>query len=463
MPFRPLTVIASALLIFLSLISWSRAQDLPGYKFAPGQQLQYESTSDSTYPNGAFRDESSFTAWVVRHNDNGSWRIIIQSTSKFSQIAQGKTAAEHSNTQLDWIDLAPDGRSMRPRRDTFSTGAEPALIFPALPPDAASLAKGWQQDTRFATMLYTSAPSQTPGEFVFRAEQQSPENSIYEISNTATLHFDVSRGLLDKSESQTSQGYGFTSKGHGTTLLKDVSTRPADWISKLDQESQVFFTATEQYQHQTEAAENDPKHWESILKEAEQTLHTARPKLTLPVLTGLLDEQISNHSRTVEYMARQMQQMAAVLDKPAADWTLKDLAGQTHSLADYRGKVVLLDFWYHGCGWCMRAMPQMKEVASDFKSEPVAVIGMNIDRNEKDAQFVVDKMGLNYLTLRAHQSLPEKYGVRGYPTLVIIDPQGVVRRIHVGYAPNLRQKLNQSVRELLKTSGTEASAAGVRS
>jgi peroxiredoxin len=77
----------------------------------------------------------------------------------------------------------------------------------------------------------------------------------------------------------------------------------------------------------------------------------------------------------------------------------------------------------------------------------VAVLGMNTDREEKDAQFV-DKLQLNYPTLKA-AGLPEKYAVTGFPTLIIIDPDGVVRERHVGYSPTLRDDLIKTVDGLI--------------
>ena len=93
-------------------------------------------------------------------------------------------------------------------------------------------------------------------------------------------------------------------------------------------------------------------------------------------------------------------------------------------------------------------MPQMKQVADHFKDKPVVVFGMNTDRKEEDAKFVVEKMGLNYRSLKA-AGLPEKYKVQGFPTLLIIDPKGVVRDIHVGYSPTLKKEVVRSVERLL--------------
>jgi hypothetical protein len=90
----------------------------------------------------------------------------------------------------------------------------------------------------------------------------------------------------------------------------------------------------------------------------------------------------------------------------------------------------------------------MKELADDFKGQPVAVLGMNTDRDEKDAKFVVDEMGLNYPVLKA-EGVPEKYHVRGFPTLVIVDQEGKVADIHVGYSATLRDEVSKTVKELL--------------
>src|SRR5262249_2046148 len=146
-------------------------------------------------------------------------------------------------------------------------------------------------------------------------------------------------------------------------------------------------------------------------------------------LIAQIDHDIKQHEQMASYYVEQAKNRLAVFDRPAADWSCQDLSGKQHALKDYRGRVLVLDFWYRGCGWCIRAMPQVKEVATHFADKPVTVFGMNTDRNEEDAQFVIDKMGLNYANLKA-EGIPEKYKVRGFPTLIIVDQEGMVRDIH---------------------------------
>ena len=78
----------------------------------------------------------------------------------------------------------------------------------------------------------------------------------------------------------------------------------------------------------------------------------------------------------------------------------------------------------------------------------LAVMNQQLIRDE-DAKFVVEKMGLTYATLKA-TGLPERYNVRSFPTLVVIDREGVVRDVHVGYSPTLGDEVVKSVERLLK-------------
>lgn len=76
---------------------------------------------------------------------------------------------------------------------------------------------------------------------------------------------------------------------------------------------------------------------------------------------------------------------SAVIGEPATDWHTIDLSGVPRLLADYRGRVVVLDFWYSGCGWCLRSVPQMVALADEFKNQPVAVLGVNWDSEINEA------------------------------------------------------------------------------
>lgn len=162
-----------------------------------------------------------------------------------------------------------------------------------------------------------------------------------------------------------------------------------------------------------------------------------------------LEEKVKDHERMVKYYLEDAERRAKVMGRPAAEFETTDMDGKKVKLSDLNGQVVVLDFWYRGCGWCIKAMPQINQLAADFAGKPVAIFGMNTDRDEKDAKLVIQTLALRYPTLKA-EGLPEKFGVQGFPTLIVIDQQGKVADIHVGYSTTLHEDLGRQIRNLLE-------------
>ncbi|HVS70088.1 MAG TPA: TlpA disulfide reductase family protein [Phycisphaerae bacterium] len=140
-----------------------------------------------------------------------------------------------------------------------------------------------------------------------------------------------------------------------------------------------------------------------------------------------------------------------LVNKSAPDFTLQKVGGGAISLQQLRGKIVVLDFWYRACPWCIRAMPQVNQLAIDFKHQNVVVLGMNVDHNEADAQAVINQFGLHYPSLRASREVVQSFGVQGYPTAILIDQQGTIRAVHVGYTDSLHDDLSATIKSLLKS------------
>ena len=121
------------------------------------------------------------------------------------------------------------------------------------------------------------------------------------------------------------------------------------------------------------------------------------------------------------------------------------LDGTDAALADYEGQVVYLDFWYIGCGPCMRAMPHLAEMQEEFGPEGFTVLGVN---HHQDAATV--QRYLNYRKLNIPQmildSLPEGYPVRAYPTWFVLDREGHVAHRDMGYGEDTDAVLDSIVR-----------------
>lgn len=135
-------------------------------------------------------------------------------------------------------------------------------------------------------------------------------------------------------------------------------------------------------------------------------------------------------------------QAAVTKGQPAPNFSLKGLDGKTYQLSDFKGKrAVVVDFWATWCPPCQRELPELERIWKKFQGKPVQFLGVNVD-GRGDVPGNVRKNGLTFPVLVDRTgSVGSSYGVQGIPTLVVIDKQGIVRDVVVGYAPDLEKRL----------------------
>jgi thiol-disulfide isomerase/thioredoxin len=121
--------------------------------------------------------------------------------------------------------------------------------------------------------------------------------------------------------------------------------------------------------------------------------------------------------------------------KLAPPFAVQTIDGQTVSIDDLKGKVVLLDFWATWCGPCREALPHMKSIARNFQGQPFVMLSISLDDDEaKWKKFVADN-GMTWPQARAggwDSALPKIFGVRAIPNTFTIDAQGQLQEEHVG-------------------------------
>ncbi|WP_455673407.1 TlpA family protein disulfide reductase [Phocaeicola sp.] len=117
-----------------------------------------------------------------------------------------------------------------------------------------------------------------------------------------------------------------------------------------------------------------------------------------------------------------------------ADADLFDLDGKVHRLADYKGKYMLVDIWSAGCGPCIMALPEMKEIAEQYKDR-LTIISLSTDRKKtwERASKEHDITWENLNDLQGTNGLYAKYGVNGIPNYILISPEGKVIKKWSGY------------------------------
>ena len=136
--------------------------------------------------------------------------------------------------------------------------------------------------------------------------------------------------------------------------------------------------------------------------------------------------------------------------KRAPEFSLKDANGQTARLADYKGKVVLLDFWATWCGPCKIEIPWFMEFEQQFKDRGFAVVGVSMDEDGWTAvkPYLV-KMKVNYRILLGNDQIGTLYGgVDSLPTTFLIDRQGKIASVHIGVS-NGKEEFKDAIVHLL--------------
>ncbi len=138
----------------------------------------------------------------------------------------------------------------------------------------------------------------------------------------------------------------------------------------------------------------------------------------------------------------------------AADFSLKDLSGQTVKLSDLRGKVVLLDFWASWCAPCRKELPALDQMAARYKKagKDVVILAVNIDKDRAKARrFLQEARVKNVRVLLDPQgAVASRYELPTMPTSFVIDQRGIVREVTDGYRSGDEKKLQKVIDGLLK-------------
>lgn len=138
---------------------------------------------------------------------------------------------------------------------------------------------------------------------------------------------------------------------------------------------------------------------------------------------------------------------AARETQAAPDFTLEGIDGKQVSLSDFRGKWVILDFWGSWCPWCIKGFPALKEAYKEYAGK-VEVIGIDCGDTKDVWKDAVAKYELPWVQVYnpRESGLTDQYGIQGFPTKFIIDPQGNIANCTVGEDPEFFDALKVLVK-----------------
>ncbi len=167
---------------------------------------------------------------------------------------------------------------------------------------------------------------------------------------------------------------------------------------------------------------------------------------------GLISDKVRN-GRCRNFV-KAMKQRAEMMEREEAgklkegdiapDFTLKSINGKNISLSSLRGKYVMLDFWGSWCGWCIKGIPDMKACYAKHKAK-LEILGIDCNDPADRWKNAVAKHQLPWLNVRADEGsdIFTKYAIQGFPTKIILSPEGKVVKVFVGEDPQMYKFIDE--------------------
>ena len=142
---------------------------------------------------------------------------------------------------------------------------------------------------------------------------------------------------------------------------------------------------------------------------------------------------------------------AGIMTGAAPDFTLKSASGENLKLSEFRGEVVLINFWASWCGPCRQEMPLLDELHKRYNPMGFTVLGVNVEEDPTKAKRLLKDMGVSFPVLfDSHSEVSKRYDVIAMPSTVLVDRNGNMRYLHKGYKPGLEDVYLEQVRELVR-------------
>jgi thiol-disulfide isomerase/thioredoxin len=151
--------------------------------------------------------------------------------------------------------------------------------------------------------------------------------------------------------------------------------------------------------------------------------------MAFSVIAILIAIALLNRNRSIASGASQIQQAV-----PAPSWQLQDLKGKTVHSSDFKGKVVILDFWATWCPPCRAEIPGLVALQKQYGKQGLAVIGASVDEGGADVVGeAAQKLGINYPIVLADDNMQRAFGgISAIPATFIIDREGRIVKGHLG-------------------------------
>lgn len=142
---------------------------------------------------------------------------------------------------------------------------------------------------------------------------------------------------------------------------------------------------------------------------------------------------------------------AATISGKAPNFTLKSMSGENLKLSEYRGQVVMMNFWASWCAPCRQEMPLLEDLYKKYKGLGFTLLGVNVEEDSRKASTLLRSIKVSFpILFDSKNKVSKLYKVSAMPTTIIIDRDGNMRYLHLGYKPGYERDYQQQIRALLR-------------
>jgi peroxiredoxin len=143
--------------------------------------------------------------------------------------------------------------------------------------------------------------------------------------------------------------------------------------------------------------------------------------------------------------------LAEAAQGAAPDFTLKSQKNGNLKLSEMRGKVILINFWASWCGPCRQEMPVLDELYRHYRSLDFTILGVNVEQNSDDAKSLLKDVTVTFPVLfDTENKISKLYDIKGMPSTVLVDRDGNIRYVHMGYKPGVEAEYQTQIRALIR-------------
>ncbi|MDH5409377.1 MAG: TlpA family protein disulfide reductase [Gammaproteobacteria bacterium] len=143
--------------------------------------------------------------------------------------------------------------------------------------------------------------------------------------------------------------------------------------------------------------------------------------------------------------------LASKVSGKAPNFTLKSNTGSNLKLSEFRGQVVMINFWASWCAPCRQEMPLLEDMYKKYKRLGFTILGVNVEENSAPAKKLLRSIPVSFPILFDTQNKVSKlYKVSAMPSTVLVDRNGNMRYLHKGYKPGYEKDYAKQVRELVR-------------